>query len=260
MQSLTDPSEEQESEGEGDNVGGLSEEKLVSGTMRYQTHSVSFENIDSIGISIKDYNNSDIPIEELLDHHEQSSASAKSSHFSQPQQRKPRRKSKKRDRFTLAPVNLFDKLFFGWGWRLLHLVNTTSDIMSLHLHLRSTESAKVVGDKLERAWNEELEQMKTQQQTPKQSPRLSKALWRAFRFQFLYLSLWKLMWTVFTWLASFFILQWLILFCEERVNSTPPAWKGHVLALALFLCAAISSICFHQLSIQSTRIGVQVNE
>ncbi|KAJ3103334.1 hypothetical protein HDU97_010239 [Phlyctochytrium planicorne] len=40
-------------------------------------------------------------------------------------------------------------------------------------------------------------------------------------------------------------------------GSAPPLYQGHLLALALFLSTTFSSLCFHQLSIQCTRIGVQ---
>ncbi|KAJ3214108.1 hypothetical protein HDU67_002064 [Dinochytrium kinnereticum] len=120
---------------------------------------------------------------------------------------------------------------------------------------------------------------------PTSRPRLHRALNRAFGVRFSLLAIWKALWALFTWLGAYGILKWIIDYCEARtaaadgrpVNSTPPPtpgltplgplpaegptapplYQGHLLALALFLSSSFSSICFHQLSIQCTRIGVQ---
>ncbi|KAJ3328463.1 hypothetical protein HDU76_009907 [Blyttiomyces sp. JEL0837] len=63
----------------------------------------------------------------------------------------PRSNGKKK-KFNLAPANWLDRLFFVWGVKLISLVLRAEDILEVHLHLKSTESAKVTGDKLEEIW------------------------------------------------------------------------------------------------------------
>ncbi|KAI8840915.1 hypothetical protein BC829DRAFT_446831 [Chytridium lagenaria] len=89
-------------------------------------------------------------------------------------------------------------------------------------------------------------------------PRLRRALNRAFGVSFSLLSIWKALWALFTWLGAYGILKWVIDWCETRKNGGEvKAFQGHLLAVALFASSSLSSLCFHQLSIQCTRIGVQ---
>jgi hypothetical protein len=95
-------------------------------------------------------------------------------------------------------------------------------------------------------------------------------LWRAFvnafGVRYASLAIWKVIWAILTWLGAYAILKWLIQYCERRDEQngniessiSAPIYQGHLLALALFLSSSIASICFHQLTIQCAKIGVQV--
>ncbi|KAJ3109716.1 Canalicular multispecific organic anion transporter 1, partial [Physocladia obscura] len=90
------------------------------------------------------------------------------------------------------------------------------------------------------------------------NPQLWRALQRAFGQAYLWLGVWKLFWALFKWLACYFLLKWLVVFCQDRRSGTnPPLWKGHVLALGLLFSSIAASICYHQLSLQSTKIGIR---
>ncbi|KAI9350735.1 P-loop containing nucleoside triphosphate hydrolase protein [Obelidium mucronatum] len=154
----------------------------------------------------------------------------------------PRRKHRKsrRDR------NVLDLLLFLWGFRLLSLVRSADDVLAIHLHLKSHESAKIAAEKLEAAWAKD------------SSKKLWRSLQTAFGNSYALLGIWKLLWAAAKWIGSYAILKWLLEFVEERnEGKDPSAWRGHVIALALLLSAVISSICYHQLSMQSTKIGIR---
>lgn len=61
-----------------------------------------------------------------------------------------------------------------------------------------------------------------------------------------------------TWFATFYFLRQFILYKESLSTNNPTThhW-GHLMALGLFICAFLGSISFHQLTIQTTRIGIQ---
>ncbi|KAJ3120051.1 Canalicular multispecific organic anion transporter 1, partial [Physocladia obscura] len=94
--------------------------------------------------------------------------------------------------------------------------------------------------------------------THRNNPQLWRALQHAFGQAYLWLGVWKLFWALFKWLACYFLLKWLVIFCQDRRSGVdPPLWKGHVLALGLLLSSIAASVCYHQLSLQSTKIGIR---
>ncbi|KAJ3067239.1 hypothetical protein HDU98_009578 [Podochytrium sp. JEL0797] len=165
--------------------------------------------------------------------------------------RRKRKKAKKEAKFHLAPSrgNVFDQLLFLWGLRLLFKVRRAADVLALHLHLKSGESAKVCAEELGAAWRKEAE---------KKVPMLWKALQRAFGRSYAMLGIWKLAWAAFKWLGCYFVLKWILEFTEQRNRGeSVEQWHGHVLALGLFLSCLFASVCYHQLSMQSTKIGIR---
>ncbi|KAI9357581.1 hypothetical protein DFJ73DRAFT_910594 [Zopfochytrium polystomum] len=188
---------------------------------------------------------------------------------------RPRRQPQQ-GRFTLAPHGFRDRLFLEWG---------------------SSESAKVAGDRLQKNWDEERERAKARRAAAAAAASAKRpaaaaaertgagaaashkmllltAIRRTFGPQFAYLAGWKLLWTVFMYFGGYFVLRWLIQYCEERhaaaassassdagaaaaLLQPPPVWRGQVTALGLFLCSLIGTLCLNQLSVQATRIGVQ---
>lgn len=120
-------------------------------------------------------------------------------------------------------------------------------------------------------------------------PSLLRALVAAFGRKYLLIAIWKLCWGVFTWIASFWILKLLITFSHDYQlqrqtaaalvsitnNSTSSSSStsvtssslspsspvtlstGYLYALALGSSSLFSSICFHQLILQSSKIGLQ---
>ncbi|KND02775.1 uncharacterized protein SPPG_01856 [Spizellomyces punctatus DAOM BR117] len=160
--------------------------------------------------------------------------------------RKRRRRKHKRKRVVLAPGNFLSGFFFTWVFRLVQMTRSMEDAGNLSLHLRSSESAKVTGDDLEKTWRAELGR-----QTGTAS--LLRALHRAFGLRYYALALWKCSWAAFTWLGAYWLLKQLVLYCE----TSGPVWRGHLYAVGLFISHGLGSLCFHQLTIQCTRIGIQ---
>jgi len=75
------------------------------------------------------------------------------------------------------------------------------------------------------------------------------------------LAFWKVGWAVFTWFSAYWILEEMIHYSRSREmdeKSNAPKWKGHLLAVSMLLSSALASFCFHQLTVQSTKIGVRV--
>lgn len=83
---------------------------------------------------------------------------------------------------------------------------------------------------------------------------LISALWNAFGFRFMIVSVWKILWVSFAWVGMYFFLKLLVAHQETFTNIQ----TGYLLALGLFLTCFLGSLCFHQLNIQATRIGIQV--
>ncbi|KAJ3235760.1 hypothetical protein HDU81_000178 [Chytriomyces hyalinus] len=178
-------------------------------------------------------------------------------------------KPAKKRKFPLAPTGGYaDTLFFFWGFRLIALVLNAESVLDLHLHLKASESAKIVAEQLETTWKEEVKSMTAKRanleaagrsdDAAKCQPQLWHALQKSFGRMYALLGVWKLVWALFTWLGAFAILKWLVDFCQERNDGVSPApWKGHVLALALLFSSVLSSVSYHQLSMQSTKIGIR---
>ncbi|KAI9098245.1 hypothetical protein DFS34DRAFT_620123 [Phlyctochytrium arcticum] len=158
-----------------------------------------------------------------------------------------KRKHKRKRRFTLAPSNCCSGLLFTWVFRLINMARQTDDITKLSLHLRSSESAKVTGDNLQKTWDRQLNKHSGK-------PSLLRALQEAFGLRYYALAVWKAAWAIFMWIGAYWLLKKLVLFCEDN---SAPKWHGHLYALSLFLSHCLGSICFHQLTIQCTRIGIQ---
>ncbi|KAI8929067.1 hypothetical protein BC831DRAFT_547895 [Entophlyctis helioformis] len=178
-------------------------------------------------------------------------ASCPTSNSSQQQQKKTRRKKRKKPRFLLASTNIFSQFFFVWVFALVRICRRVSDIRNINFALKETETARVTGDELEAVWKEEVYQFN-------EKASLMRALFKAFGRIYIPLALWRIFWGAFTWFGSFWLLQWLILFQESRETDDPqPLWRGHVFAVGLFVCSVMASLCFHQLTIQNTRIGIQ---
>lgn len=60
---------------------------------------------------------------------------------------------------------------------------------------------------------------------------------------------------MFTWFSAFWLLQQLIQYAEDRFST--PGLNGHMYALGIFLSSVAASLCFHQLTVQCTKIGIQ---
>ncbi|KAJ3077663.1 Multidrug resistance-associated protein 1, partial [Quaeritorhiza haematococci] len=179
---------------------------------------------------------------------------------------------RKRRKFVLAPSNIISSLLFLWVFKLVGLFRRTSNLSKINLSLRSTETAKVTGDVLCRTWDEEKKRSsETQNGDKHQNPSLLRALYRAFGLRYFLLAIWKVLWAVFTWFSAYLILFWLVHYSETQHGTgagagggravggdlPQPRWMGYLYATALCLSCAMASICFHQLTIQSTKIGVQ---
>jgi hypothetical protein len=161
-------------------------------------------------------------------------------------QRQKRRK--KRRRFLLSPSNFLSSWLFIWIARLVSRIRCTSDPRSIHLCLAPSETCSVCGDALAAAW-------KVQVETRGQNASLFSALKSAFGWRYVALSLWKFLWIFFTWVGAFWVLKTLIALQD---SPSPSTLYGHLYAALLFLTSFLGSLCFHQLGLQSTRIGIQV--
>lgn len=167
----------------------------------------------------------------------------------QPQQQQQRQKRrKKRRRFLLAPSNLVSGWLFVWIARLVARIRATADPRAIHLCLAPSETCSVCGDALAAAWS-------VQVATKGQDASLLAALKAAFGLRYFALSLWKFLWIFFTWVGAFWVLKTLIALQDSE---SPSILYGHLYAALLFLTSFLGSLCFHQLGLQSTRIGIQV--
>jgi len=62
-------------------------------------------------------------------------------------------------------------------------------------------------------------------------------------------------------LGAYWLLKQSIVYIERYHDplTKEPVYAGHLYALGLLISSVISSICFHQLYIHGTKIGIQVN-
>ncbi|KAH6563419.1 hypothetical protein BASA60_010718 [Batrachochytrium salamandrivorans] len=168
-------------------------------------------------------------------------------------QRKKRKKGKKRKKpkFRLGTANVISQFFFIWVFSLVRLCRQVADIRNINFSLNVSETAKATGDKLEAIWKKEVEQSK-------QNASLLRALFKAFGMIYIPLALWKLCWAGFTWVSSFWLLQLILKYQEARESGNPwPITYAYYYTAGLFACSVLASFCFHQLTLQNTRIGIQ---
>jgi hypothetical protein len=81
-----------------------------------------------------------------------------------------------------------------------------------------------------------------------------RALGSSFGLRYFLLAIWKIFWILFTWVGAYWVLKSLI---DVQDTLKPSMLYGHLYALGLFLTSFLGSLCFHQLVLQSTRIGIQ---
>jgi hypothetical protein len=118
--------------------------------------------------------------EDQIHSHEDTASSHGSSEARKDRRSKRRRKSRRGDahqqsdrghhesaqtphrkrKFTLAPANLLDGILFLWAFRLVLLVLRAESIHDVPFHLKATESARVSGDALEKAWTNEKDRIR----------------------------------------------------------------------------------------------------
>ncbi|KAJ8327311.1 hypothetical protein, variant [Batrachochytrium dendrobatidis JEL423] len=162
-----------------------------------------------------------------------------------------RKKKRKKPKFCLSTSNIISQLLFIWVFRLVRLCRRVSDIRNINFSLNESETAKATGDKLESIWNAEVNQSN-------EKASLLRALFKAFGKIYIPLALWKICWAGFTWAGSFWLLQWILMYQEARETASPwPVHHAYIHTAGLFVCAVFASLCFHQLTLQNTRIGIQ---
>ena len=155
------------------------------------------------------------------------------------------KKMGKKVKFLLNSSNWISQILFLWILKLVYLIHTLPQLKHLHLLLDSKETAQVTGDKLQEKWENEISKKR-------ENASLMWALISTFGMVYFSLAIWKLVWILFTWVGIYFALKGLIQVQDSTLDNT-----GHYYALALFLSSFLGSLCFHQLAIQSTRIGIR---
>ncbi|CAI2185406.1 19084_t:CDS:10 [Funneliformis geosporum] len=118
-------------------------------------------------------------------------------------------------------LNFISSWLFLWIFHVLNIYRK-HNLASDNLTLQNSETAKVVGDRLEKVWNLECEK--------NSKPSIRRAIVKSFG-------------TYYAFLES---------------GSNISDLKAYMYALGLFLCSLFSSIFINQLIAESTRIGVQV--
>ncbi|ORX97979.1 P-loop containing nucleoside triphosphate hydrolase protein [Basidiobolus meristosporus CBS 931.73] len=155
----------------------------------------------------------------------------------------------------LGGANFLSNWFFVWVFRLLAECRSIDTSLDL-LVLKKSETAKVVGSKLEKSWHRECVHPIRRTHLPS----IRRALFVTFKSRYLLIGIYKIFWAAFIYLGSYFFLKRLIQYStavlsDKDQNSYVLA---HVYAVVLFLATIFSSICIHQLSAECTRIGIQV--
>ncbi|EXX63324.1 P-loop containing nucleoside triphosphate hydrolase protein [Rhizophagus irregularis DAOM 181602=DAOM 197198] len=146
-------------------------------------------------------------------------------------------------------LNFISSWFFLWIFQLLN-ISRKRNLGKDDLTLQDSETAKVVGDRLENFWR--LEGDNTENRNGKNSIR--RALVKSFGTYYAFLGLYKLFGAFFTFLGAYFLVNRLIDYASGNGNTL----AAYLYALGLFLCALFSSIFINQLIAESTRVGVQV--
>jgi hypothetical protein len=176
----------------------------------------------------------------------------------------PRRKKKKKPKFELKASNSISQFFMIWIINLVRISRNqrysftdNSDIRHISFILSNSESSKVCGERLDKVWQLELlKRFDGGDNTRK--PSLVHAFFKAFGLSYFSLAIWKLIWAFCAWFGTYYCLKNLIIYKESLSTPEPIDRRyGHLYAFGLFLCAFIGSLCYHQLTIQTTRIGIQ---
>jgi len=159
--------------------------------------------------------------------------------------------TKKKEKISLSSHGYVSDIFFLWVFRFIRLCRNF-DLSNIQLYLGKTETSKHMGKKLYKSWRYEIEFHARQ-------PSVLRSLFRVLGKKFALLAVWKVFWIFFTWFGAYWLLKQSILYIERYHNPTTkePVYAGHLYALGLLISSVISSICFHQLYIHGTKIGIQ---
>ncbi|ORX56503.1 P-loop containing nucleoside triphosphate hydrolase protein [Piromyces finnis] len=160
--------------------------------------------------------------------------------------------NKKTEKISLSPHGYLSDLFFLWVFRFIRLCKSF-DVNNIQLLLGKTETAKYMGKKLYKSWRYEIGSHSRQ-------PSVLRSLFRVLGKNFALLAIWKVFWIFFTWCGAYWLLKQSILYIEnyhDPQKKNEPEYAGHLYALGLLISSVISSICFHQLYIHGTKIGIQ---
>ncbi|KAI8586104.1 P-loop containing nucleoside triphosphate hydrolase protein [Geranomyces variabilis] len=154
------------------------------------------------------------------------------------------------------PLGLWSSVFLSnWFfiWVLPILARSrNSGIKNLVFKLRQAESARYNADRLEAAWNMELE-------LPASERSILRALRRVYGVTYAFIGLYKIIWGIFTWLSAYWLLKQIISFISTRVaNGDSNNDDGHHYAIGLLFASLASSIAIHQLYSECNRVGIQV--
>ncbi|KAJ3170330.1 Multidrug resistance-associated protein 1 [Geranomyces variabilis] len=154
------------------------------------------------------------------------------------------------------PLGLWSSVFLSnWFfiWVLPILARSrNSGIKNLVFKLRQAESARYNADRLEAAWNMELE-------LPASERSILRALRRVYGVTYAFIGLYKIIWGIFTWLSAYWLLKQIISFISARVaNGDSNNDDGHHYAIGLLFASLASSIAIHQLYSECNRVGIQV--
>lgn len=139
----------------------------------------------------------------------------------------------------------------------------STDFSSLKFRLRTQESARCNGDRLQRAWK--LERADERRYLfycyyYYRTPSILRALFSIYGRDYVFVGAYKLLWGLFTWLCAYYFLKQSLSFVQDSLLLTgkPDVIVGHGYALALLASALLSSIFIQQLYGECNRIGIQV--
>ncbi|KAI8905687.1 P-loop containing nucleoside triphosphate hydrolase protein [Powellomyces hirtus] len=156
------------------------------------------------------------------------------------------------------PLGLWSSVFLS-NWLFIWIFPILSQgarlpVKQLAFKLREYESARYNADKLEAAWQEEL-------QYPASQRSILRALRKVYGKTYAAIGLYKIVWGIFTWLSAYWLLKKIIEFVTARVNQNGAGFgvdDGHYYAIGLLLASLLSSIAIHQLYSECNRVGIQV--
>lgn len=158
--------------------------------------------------------------------------------------------------FHTSASNFIDGLFFLRVFVLIRMVRRIDYIGDLQLFLGKPETARAASEMLAKAWKIE----KVQKLEAGQRPSLLATLYRCFGVRYGVLALWKMAWAFFVWFCAYYLVERLLLWADSHHNGAlapQSVRRGIGYATAIFVCCVCSSISYHSLSSQCTRIGIQ---